>query len=127
MSNVHQQHSFSTDLNSALSWRALAVRAAVGVAIARRLDDRRDRFDPISVGSGTGARSSGGAEKQAADQALGRTTPIATRSCGLVHQNRMRCAATLARGAKIADSTPHTILLNELNRFAVGLMTRLGQ
>jgi hypothetical protein len=43
---------------------------------------------------------------------LGRTTPIATRSCGLVHQNRMRCAATLARGAKIADSTPHTILLN---------------
>jgi len=24
----------------------------------------------------------------------------------------MRCAATLARGAKIADSTPHTILLN---------------
>jgi hypothetical protein len=60
MSNVHQQHSSPTDFDSALSRRILAVRAAVGTAIARRLEDRHDRFDPISVGSGTVARGSGG-------------------------------------------------------------------
>ena len=60
MNDARQQHSSPTDFNSPISRRVLVVRAAVGAAIARRLDDRHDPFDPISLVSSTGTRSSGG-------------------------------------------------------------------